>query len=67
MNKSKKQKEKELKLLKKTRTKQEIRDLNSSKRVIITMDTGTKAFKSPKDYDRKKEKAKIRKLYAEAY
>lgn len=58
-------KKKDIELLKKNKTKKEIRELNNYTRVVVTMNTGTMAFKTPKDYDRKRSKNEVRKMIAE--
>lgn len=55
----------DMELMKKKHTKKEIRAINNCKRVIVRMDTGTKAFKSPKNYDRRLHKAEVRKMITE--
>lgn len=55
----------EMELMKKAHTKQEIREINSYKRVVVTMNTGTMAFKSPKDYRRNEKKAELRRMINE--
>lgn len=58
-------KKKNIELMKQVHNKQEIREINSYKRVVVTMNTGTVAFRSPKDYDRNREKRNARKMIAE--
>lgn len=42
-------------------TKKQLKEKNRKNRVIVTFNTGTRTFKSAKDYDRKKEKEICRK------
>lgn len=55
------QKGKQWKLLKKQMTKKAYKDLQKKNRVLVNFNTGTRSHKSPKDYDRNREKAEIRK------
>ncbi len=42
-------------------TKKQIKEKNKKNRVMVEFNTGTRTFKSAKDYDRKKEKEFCRK------
>lgn len=46
---------------KQSMSKKALREYNKQKRVLITMNTGTQAHKSAKDYNRQAEKQRIQK------
>lgn len=50
-----------MEILKKQMTKKDYKDLQKKNRVLVNFNTGTRSHKSPKDYDRNKLKAEIRK------
>ncbi len=43
-------------------TKKQLKEMNKKRRVMISMDTGVRVFKSGRDYDRRQNKVDLRKV-----